>query len=181
MKLKRVVALLLMVSLLIAGCTGGNTGKTEDEQKAIDYPTKAIDMTILFGAGGAADVVGRKLADLASKNLGVSIVCNNRVGGGGAVGYQYVLSQKADGYNIVWNSSSISTCYYTGNLQPGQGYDAFRGVAMITEEYSALAVRADAPWKNLKEFVEYAKAHPGEVTVANSGVGSFNHLTAAAI
>lgn len=175
MQIKKVFAILLVVTLLLtAGCAGDDGQKDE-------YPTKSIDMTVLFGAGGAADVIGRKLADGASVELGQPIVANVRTGGGGAVGYQYVLGQDPDGYSIVWNSTSISVTYHQGNMPEGQDYSAFRGVAKITEEASALAVKADAPWKNLAEFVEYAKANPGEVTVANSGVGSFNHLTAAAI
>jgi len=186
MKTRKVFAILLALALVLTtavGCGGGgqnNGGQTGDQQKQIDYPTKAIDMTILFGAGAAADVMGRTLADLASKDLGQPIVANNRVGGGGAVGYQYVLSAPADGYNIVWNSTSVSVCYYQGNMD--KPFDAFRGVANITQEAVALAVRADDNrFNSIDEFIAYAKEHPGEVTIANSGVGSFNHLMAAAI
>lgn len=169
---------LILLLVLTVGCdTGGEGGKDEQE-----YPTEAIDMTILFGAGGGADVVGRKLADIASDELGQPIVANNRTGAGGAVGYQYVLSQDPDGYNIVWNSTSINVTYHQGNMPEDQDYSAFRGVAKITEEASALAVRADDDrFNNIKEFIEYCKENPGEVSVANSGVGSFNHLVAAAI
>lgn len=147
--------------------------------KAGDYPGKRLHMTILFGAGAGADVLGRKLAELASKELGQTIVCSNRLGGGGAVGYQYVLGTAPDGYNICWNSTSINVVYHRGNMK--QDYSAFAGVANITQEMSALAVRADAPWKTIDEFIQHAKDNPGEVTIANSGVGSFNHLTAAAL
>lgn len=147
--------------------------------RAVDYPKKRLHMTILFGAGAGADIVGRKLADLASKELGQNIVCTNRLGGGGAVGYQYVLNQPNDGYNICWNSTSINVVYHQGNMS--QDYAAFAGVCNVTKELSGLAVRADAPWKTIQEFIQYAKDKPGEVTVANSGVGSFNHLIAAAL
>ena len=151
-----------------------------DAPPAIDFPRSSIDMTILFGAGGAADVVGRKLADLASQNLGVPIVANNRTGGGGAVGYQHVLSTRPDGYNICWNSTSINVVYHLGNMD--ENYAAFRAVAGITEELSGLAVRADETrFTTFEEFVAYAQANPGQLTVANSGVGSFNHLIAAGI
>jgi len=171
-----IISLLLMLAIGIAGCGNGSEQAAE-----ITFPEEPIDMTILFGAGGGADIVGRKLADLASQELGQPIVCNNRTGGGGAVGYQYVLSQDPDGYNIVWNSTSIHVTYHQGNMPADQDYSSFRGVAQITKEASALAVSKDAPWNTFEEFVAYAKEHPGEVTVANSGVGSFNHLTAAAI
>ena len=158
----------------MTGCAGGDTEKPE-------FPTKVIDMTILFGAGGGADIVGRKLGDVASRELGQPIVANNRTGGGGSVGYQYVLNSEANGYSIVWNSTSISTSYHQGNMPEGKDYSAFRGIAKITDEASALAVKADAPWDTIEEFIAYAKENPGEVTVANSGVGSFNHLNAVLI
>ncbi|HHV64814.1 MAG TPA: tripartite tricarboxylate transporter substrate binding protein [Peptococcaceae bacterium] len=178
MKMKHFLAVILSALLILVSIVGCKTGGTDQTPK---FPTKPIDMTILFGAGGGADVVGRKLADLASKELGQPIVANNRVGGGGSVGYQYVLNNDPDGYNIVWNSTSISVTYHQGNMPANQGYDAFRGVANITQEATSLAVRKDAPWNTIEEFLAHAKANPGQVTVANSGVGSFNQLIAAAI
>lgn len=161
-----------MVAVLLATLSAGSA-------HAASFPSKRLHMTILFGAGAGADVVGRKLADLAAKELGQNIVCTNRTGGGGAVGYQYVLNTAKDGYNVCWNSTSINVVYHQGNMK--QDYSAFAGVANITKEMSGLAVAADAPWKTMREFIEHVKANPGEVTVANSGVGSFNHLIAAAI
>lgn len=177
MNIRKYLAIILAVVLVITtvGCQAGN------KQGAPKFPTKVIDMTVLFGAGGGADVIARKLGDLASKEIGQPIIANNRVGGGGAVGYQYVLNTPADGHSIVWNSTSISTCYHLGNMPANQGYDAFKGVANITQEATSLAVKKDARWNTIEEFFAYAKENPGKVTVANSGVGSFNQLIAAAI
>jgi len=181
-KIMVIVLTVLLAITMLAGCSSTPAEKPPADQPVeTTFPEKSIDLTILFGAGGAADVIGRKLADGAAEKLGKPIVANVRTGGGGAVGYQYVLGQDPDGYNIVWNSTSICVTYHQGNMPADQDFSAFRGVAKISEEASAIAVKADAPWKNLEEFVAYAKANPGKVTVANSGVGSFNHLTAAAI
>jgi len=179
MKTKKMMVLILAVLLVMTTVVG--CSQAVNTPVKLKYPEKSIDMTILFGAGSASDVVARKLAELASKELGQPIVCNNRLGGGGAVGYQYVLGQKADGYNIVWNSTSISVAYHQGNMPKEQGWDAFTGIAKSTQESSVLAVKADSKWKTFDDFIAYAKAHPGEVTVANSGVGSFNQLMAGAI
>jgi len=120
------------------------------------------------------------LADIASQHLGVTIVANNRTGGGGAVGYQHVLGTRPDGYNICWNSTSINVVHHVGNME--QDYSAFRAVAGITEELSGLAVRADETrFTTFEDFVAYAQANPGQLVVANSGVGSFNHLISAAM
>lgn len=180
MKTKKVLIVLAMILMLIAsGCS--NSKPADTTAKKNDFPKKNIDLTILFAAGTSADLGIRQLVDIIQKDFPQPIVCNNRTGGGGAVGYQYVLGQPADGYNIVWNSTSISTCYYQGNLPKERNYKSFRGVAGITAEPSAISVKADAKWKTLQEFLDDAKANPGQLKVVNAGVGSFNHLTSVAL
>src|ERR1700724_1154376 len=78
---------------------------------------KPIEMTVMFGAGSAADVTARHLADGMAKILNAPVPVINRTGGGGAMGYTHVSQQKPDGYSIIWNSHSISTSYYSGILQ----------------------------------------------------------------
>ena len=146
---------------------------------AADFPTKPVELTVLFGAGSAADLLARKLADLAGKDLGQPVAVVNRTGAGGAVGYSYVKSQPADGYSIVWNSNSVSTAYHAGNMK--FDYTAFAGVAALTSEPVSLAVKTDAPWRDLRELIGHARAHPGQVRVGNSGRGSFTHLVAVAL
>lgn len=181
MKTKKIVAIVLSLVLVLTMAVGCSKPAAPKEEQKTKFPEKAIDMTILFGAGSASDIVARKLGEIVAKDLGQPVVANNRVGGGGAVGYQHVLGSKADGYSIVWNSTSISTTYHLGNMPKDKGYDAFNGVANITLESAALAVNPKSEWKTIEDFIAYAKANPGKVTVANSGVGSFNHLVAAAL
>jgi tripartite-type tricarboxylate transporter receptor subunit TctC len=140
---------------------------------------KPIEMTVMFGAGSAADVTARHLADGMAKQLGVPVVVVNRTGGGGAIGYTYVSQQKPSGHAIIWNSNSISTTYHSGTLT--FDYKAFDPVARVSVEIPALAVRANAPWKTLKELIEYAKANPGKVRIGNSGTGSHTHFAASAL
>jgi putative tricarboxylic transport membrane protein len=146
---------------------------------AAAYPDKPIELTVLFGAGSAADLLARKLADLAARDLGQPVAVVNRTGAGGALGYTYVKSQPADGYSLVWNSNSISTAYHAGNMK--LDYSALAGVAALTSEPVSLAVKADAPWKDVRELLAHAKAHPGQVRIGNSGRGSFTHLVAVAL
>src|SRR5207244_7797744 len=77
---------------------------------------RPIEMTVMFGAGSAADVTARHLADGMAKNLSAPVPVVNRTGGGGAIGYSYVKQQKPDGHAIIWNSNSISTTYHGGTL-----------------------------------------------------------------
>lgn len=140
---------------------------------------KPIEMTVMFGAGSAADVTARELAKGMEKALGVPVTVVNRTGGGGAIGYSYVQQQKPDGYSIIWNSNSISTTYHLGTTS--FDYKAFDAVARVSVETPVLAVRNDAPWKTLKELINFAKANPGKVRIGNSGSGSHTHFVAQAL
>jgi tripartite-type tricarboxylate transporter receptor subunit TctC len=140
---------------------------------------KPIEMTVMFGAGSAADVTARYLADGMAKHLNVPVPVVNRTGGGGAIGYSHVKQQKPDGHSIIWNSNSISSTFHSGVLP--FDYKAFDAVARVSIETPVIAVRGDAPWKTLKELVDYAKANPGKVRIGNSGTGSHTHFSSSAL
>src|SRR5262245_9090689 len=149
-------------------------------QQEPPFPQKGvIEITVLFPAGSSADVTARLLADGMSKQLGQNVIVVNRPGAGGAIGYRHVASQKADGYALVWNSNSISTTYHSGVL--AFNYEAFAAAAQVLVEPTVLAVKGDAKWKTLADFVAEAKAKPKTLTVANSGVGSHTHFSSVAL
>src|SRR5206468_3984189 len=100
-------------------------------------------------------------------------------GAGGAIGYRYVASQKADGYSLVWNSNSISTTYHSGLLP--FDYQAFDAVARVLVESPVIAVRADSRWKSLNDLIVEARAKPKIVSVGHSGIGSHTHISLAAL
>ncbi len=146
----------------------------------VPYPTRGnVEITVLFPAGTSADVTARLLAQGMAKQLGVNVLAVNRPGAGGAIGYRYVAAQKPDGYALVWNSNSISTTFHSGQLQ--FDYKAFDPVARVLLESVVIAVRSEAKWKTLKELIADAKARPDGISVANSGVGSHTHISAAAV
>src|SRR5215813_12510833 len=97
-----------------------------------------IELTVLFPAGSSADVSARLLADGMSKRLGVNVIVVDRPGAGGALGYRHVAAQKPDGHSLVWNSNSISTTYYSGQLP--FTYREFEPVARVLAESPVLAV-----------------------------------------
>jgi tripartite-type tricarboxylate transporter receptor subunit TctC len=140
------------------------------------FPQKGpLEITVLFPAGSSADVTARLLADGMSRELGQRVLVVNRPGAGGAIGYKYVASQKADGYALVWNSNSISTSYHSGQL--GFDYKAFDAVARVLSESVVLAVRADSKTATLKELVAEAKRKPKSISVGHSGIGSHTHIS----
>src|SRR5260370_7636139 len=107
--------------------------------------------------------------------LNVPVPVVNRTGGGGAIGSSHVKQQKPDGHAIIWNSNSISSTYHSGILP--FDYSAFDAVARVSIETPAIAVRADAPWKTLKELVDYAKANPGNLPIRNSRAPPPTHFS----
>ncbi len=166
-----VIAFLVLVGALAATALGA--------APAAAFPDKPVELTVLFGAGSAADLLARRLAELAGKDLGQPVAVVNRTGAGGTLGYTHVKGQNADGYALVWNSNSVSTAYHAGNMKID--HTAFAGVAALTSEPVSLAVKADAPWKDIRELLAHAKANPGQVRLGNSGRGSFTHLMAVAL
>lgn len=142
-----------------------------------EYPEKPVDMTVLFG--GTANTIAQLLSELMSNELGQPVVPVSRTGGGGAVGYSHVVSTAPDGYNIVWNSNSISTTHHTGRVP--FDYTAFTPIARVSTEIPALAVNSDTGWETLADLAAAIGSMDGTLKVGISGKGSFTHLTSAAL
>src|SRR5262245_8952650 len=179
-----VVVGLLCVSAVPAALGQQQPAKAQPQPQAqpqqTTYPAgKAVEMTVMFGAGSAADVTARYLADGMARRLNVPVPVVNRTGGGGAIGYSHVQKQKPDGYSIIWNSNSISTTFHSGTLP--FDYKAFEAVARVSVETPVIAVRADSPWKTLADLIDYAKANPEKVRIGHSGKGSHTHFSASAL
>lgn len=162
---------------LVIGASALALGLGQVPAQAAEFPEKPVEMTVLFG--GTAQTIGQLLADLMSKNLPNPVVPVSRTGGGGSVGYKYVHGTDADGYNIVWNSNSISTGHHGGRMD--FDYTAFKPIAKISVEVPAFAVRADAGWKTLQDMVADIKSGDKKLKVGASGKGSFTHLTTIAL
>lgn len=146
---------------------------------ALAYPDKPIEITITFGAGSTADITGRVSSEIAAKDLGQPIVVVNRLGGGGAIGFDHVGKQKNDGYNIGWLSASILTVTLLKNLP--YDYKNWDYVCGVTLEPTAIVVLNNSKYQNLKDLIDAAKKNPGTIKIGHSGVGSFTYTTVAAL
>lgn len=139
---------------------------------AQSYPAKPITMVVPFPPGGVADTVARPVAEAMSRDLGQPVVIENRAGAGGGIGMGYVAKAPADGYTVLLALSSITVIPEADVVlgrSPMFALDQLRPIARFTADPTVLAVRADAPWKSVKEFVEDAKAHPGKINYGSSG------------
>lgn len=136
------------------------------------YPSKTITMVVPFPPGGLADIVGRPVADAMTRNLGQSVVVENKGGAGGGIGMAYVAKAPPDGYTILMALSSYSVLPDADTLlgrQQMYSYASLRPIARFTADPTVLAVRADAPWKTVKDFVEDARKRPGAINFGSSG------------
>ncbi|HYI85996.1 MAG TPA: tripartite tricarboxylate transporter substrate binding protein [Burkholderiales bacterium] len=143
------------------------------------YPSKPVTMIVPFPPGGVADIVGRPLAAQMEKTLKQPVVVVNRTGAGGAVGMASVAKAAPDGYTILMALSSISIFPVSDRINgktPSYEMKDFAPIALITADPTVLVVSADSPWKNLKEFVESAKAYPGKINYSSSGVYGTLHV-----
>lgn len=141
------------------------------------YPTKPIEMVVAYSAGSVTDIVARALAASARKVIEQPIVVINKAGGGGQVGNEYVITSKPDGYTTIFGYGSGETIIgphmFKLNHNP---VEEMRPVILVTETPICLAVKADSPFKRVKDVVEYAKQNPGKVSFGAS-TGGFTQTT----
>jgi tripartite-type tricarboxylate transporter receptor subunit TctC len=140
------------------------------------YPVKPIRLIAPFSPGASTDVVGRLLAAKLTESWGQTVIVENRAGAGGIVGAAYVAKSPPDGYTLLMGSvGSLGTI----GLRKNPPYDPVRDFAPITlgvRAASALVVHPSLPVTSVKQLIAFARAHPGELNYASSGVGSPSHL-----
>ena len=146
----------------------------------MDFPgNKQVSLIVPYSAGGASDTVARIYASELEQSLGTSIVVSNVTGASGAIGLEQVRNSNPDGYTIAYmpvESTMLKALGFTD-----LSTDDFRFIGRAMTIPAAVTVRADAPWDTFEDFVNYAKEHPGEIQVGNSGTGSIWHIAAASI
>ena len=143
------------------------------------FPSRAVAMIVPFPPGGVADIVGRPLAAMMEKSLKQPVVIVNRTGAGGALGMREVARAAPDGYTILMGLSSISIFPVSERVngkQPAYELKDFAPIALVTADPTVLVVRADSPYKSVKDFVAAAKANPGKINYSSSGVYGTLHV-----
>jgi len=136
------------------------------------YPSKPITMIVPFPPGGLADIVARPVAEAMSRDLGQPVVIENKAGAGGGIGMALAAKSPADGYTVLLSLSSLTVLPEADVVLGRQqmfALSSLRPIARFTADPTVLAVRAEAPWKTVKEFVEDAKRRPGAINYGSSG------------
>src|SRR5215475_7365705 len=157
-----VTAVLLCLGLLLAAATGASVADA--------YPSRPIRIIVPYAVGGATDLITRVVAQSLGQSLGVSVVVENRAGGGGTVASKAVSLAEPDGYTLLTATNgpfAIGPAVY-----PNVGYDpikSFAPIAYLAGAPDLLVVRSDLAVKSLAELFAYAKQHPGRL---NYGAGA---------
>lgn len=166
--MKRINTLLLLGILLLPF--------TSSAQDVVKYPTKPITYIVTYAPGGGADITGRALCKIAEGILGQPIVVENKPGGMGAIGTNLMAKAKPDGYTIGGVSFSALALLPLVREVPYKTKEDFSFICMYADYADAFVVRADAPWKTLKDFIEDARKNPGKLTYTTTGAKGLHHL-----
>lgn len=162
---------------LLAGGLALVLAKPFGAARAATYPDRPISMVIGYTAGGLTDVMSRLIADRMAAELGQNVIVENRPGAAASIAAAKVMEAPPDGYTLLLGTASLAI---NPTLQPRLTPRAPpKDLLPIGTAYFSpfvLLVRDDFPATNLKEFIAYAKSHPGEINVASSGNGAVNHL-----
>lgn len=143
---------------------------------ADNWPSKPISLIIPFSPGGSTDITARLVGNKLSEEMKVSVVPENKGGAGGNIAANYVANAPKDGYTIAMDHMGFA---FNQSLNKGSGVIPQKDivpVALVGSTPNVLVVANRMPVKSLPEFIEYVKAHPGEVNFGSGGIGSAGHL-----
>jgi putative tricarboxylic transport membrane protein len=162
--------LTLVAAFSLAGCQAGEK-----------YPAKPILFVVPYAPGGGSDIIIRIFDKIATetKAMPQPFVIENKAGGSGVVGKSYAKEKPADGYTLVTADDSTSFTYLAG--QTPWEYDDFTFIANIDRDYNMIVVKADSPYKTLKDLIAAAKAKPKEIKMGGTGVGQVDNVHTALV
>ena len=159
-----------ILKALGAGLAG--TAATQSWGQESAWPVRPITMIVPFPPGGVADLVGRPVALALEKVLGQPVLVENKAGAGGGIGMQQVARAKPDGYTLLMALSSISILPEADRVLGRAPLFANKDlipVARFTADPVVLAVRSEAPWKSVADFIADARKRPGQIPYGSSG------------
>lgn len=165
--------LLLILTMVFAGCSTGGSGSQDSSAK---FPTQPVKLLVHTSAGGPTDLMARQIAKAAEPFLGQPIVVENKPGGSGANQMAALLSGGSDGYTLATiTPSQIGT--WNSNLKGTYGIDSFSYVAGVQIDPYIIVVNAESPYNTLKDLVDDMKNNPNVITVGGYGsVGSGHNV-----
>jgi tripartite-type tricarboxylate transporter receptor subunit TctC len=164
--------------LFSLGCAGALCALAASSVWAQSYPTKPVRMVIPFAPGGNTDIIGRIFVPKMSQILGQQIIVDNRGGAGGTIGTDFAARQAPDGYTLIMVSAGHTINPAMIKKLPYDSIKDFAPIGIIADVPTAFVVHPSLPAKNVKQFIAFAKARPGEIFYSTAGRGTVGHLAA---
>lgn len=160
-----------------AGMALLGAGLTASAQAESTYPSRPVRWVVPYAAGGATDVLSRLICQRLSERLGQPFIVENKPGAGSNIGTQAVIASPPDGYTLLLTSTANAI---NASFDPTLPFDFAKGivpVAGVARIPLVLVVNNDLPIRSVSEFIAYARANPGKMSVASSGIGTSLHLS----
>src|SRR5580658_8908122 len=140
------------------------------------YPERLVRIVVPFAPGGGTDVVARTLAQEMAKDLGISVVIENRPGAGTIIGTQAVAASAPDGYTLLMGTFSHAVNSSLSANLPYDPHQDFAPVALIARSFNLVVVNPKSAVRSIADLIAAAKANPGKLTFGTYGVGTSAHL-----
>jgi tripartite-type tricarboxylate transporter receptor subunit TctC len=140
------------------------------------YPERGLRIVVPFAPGGGTDVVARTLAQEMAKDLGVSVIIENRPGAGTIVGTQAVAVSAADGYTLLMGTFANAVNPSLNTKLPYDPHKDFAPVALIARSFNIVVVNPKSQIRTIADLIAAAKANPGKMTFGTFGAGTSAHL-----
>ncbi len=144
---------------------------------ALSYPTKPIRLIVPFPAGGTTDIFARIIAQKLSENLGQQVLVDNRAGASGIIGSEIVLKSPPDGHTLLLTATHHVVNPSLYKKLPYDTLKDFVAVALVATSPNVLVAHPSFPANSIKELIALAKAKPGQINFASTGIGGANHLS----
>jgi tripartite-type tricarboxylate transporter receptor subunit TctC len=161
---------------LLAGAAAAWPLSARAQTPKAGYPTKPVRIIVPVAAGGPTDIVARMLADKLSAMWGQQVFIENKPGAGNNIGSEYVARSDPDGYTVLFDPGSIAA---NTSLYRKLSYDAladFAPISLVARVDFFMFVPNSSPARSVKEFVDYVRSRPGQLTMASPGTGSAPYL-----
>jgi len=140
------------------------------------YPSRPITMIVPFAAGGPTDVVARTLGASMSRNLGQTVVIENKLGAGGTIAANYVAKAAPDGYTIFIHHNGMATATGLYRKLAYNPLTDFEYIGQVADVPMTLLARKDLPPDSLRDLIAYVRANKEKINLANAGLGAVSHL-----
>ncbi|TKW77680.1 MAG: tripartite tricarboxylate transporter substrate binding protein, partial [Bradyrhizobium icense] len=143
------------------------------------FPDRPITLIVPWAAGGGTDAVARQMALMLEREFKQPVNVVNRTGGSGVVGHQAIATATPDGYTFGLITLEITLMHWVGLTD--LTYEKFTPLALVNQDFAAIHVKSDAPYKNVKELFAQIKANPNKMTASGTGQGGSWHVALAGL